>query len=184
MAMSSYRTRLQRPSAISALEAGLTGVVVMSLFVYLVAPALHLPVVDLTLLGSVGTVAPTGVDFLFAVLRLWPVGVAAGFVYAYGVAPLLSWSGWFKGLIFGLASFLLLSVVAMPLAGLFHPNVTGGLVPRPGWFGLGLGGWLVPIALLGDHLIFGTVLGAIYRPGPRATIELREREGSSDDYGS
>ena len=139
----------------------------MSLFAYLVAPALHLPVVDLTLLDGAAILAPGGADLLFAILKFWPIGVAAGFGYAYGVAPNLPGANWLKGLVYGLALFLLLSLVAMPLAGLLHPAVTGGGIPQPGWLGLGLGGWAVPTVLLGDHLVFGVVLGAVYRAGPR-----------------
>jgi hypothetical protein len=176
MVASQAPSRREQPSAISALEASLAGVVVMSLFAFLIAPALRLPVIDLTLFDGVPTLAPGAADFLFALFKLWPIGIVAGLLYAYGVAPYLPGPNWLKGMLYGLALFLLLSLIAMPLAGLLHPNVTGGRVPQPGWLGLGLGGWLVPIVLLADHLIFGLLLGTVYHAGPRAVDRGDGRE--------
>jgi uncharacterized membrane protein YagU involved in acid resistance len=53
-----------------------------------------------------------------------------------------------KGLIFGLLAWLAMMLVFMPLAG--H-----------GFFGLGIG-WVAPAATLVLHLVYGTVLAAVY----------------------
>jgi hypothetical protein len=176
MAATSKQPRREAANIMSALEASLAGVVVMALFAYLIAPALRLPAVDLPLLAPSTLAGPGAGDLILAVLKLWPVGIAAGLLYAYGVAPFLPWAGWLKGLVFGLALFLLLSIIAMPLAGLLHPSVAGEQSPLPGLLGLGLGGWLVPLVVLGDHLVFGIVLGTIYRPGPRTVAWAEGRD--------
>lgn len=55
---------------------------------------------------------------------------------------------WLKGVVFGIAAWVLMMVVVMPMAG-------------AGFFGMNLG-MMAPVMTLVLHIIFGAVLGGIY----------------------
>ncbi len=57
-----------------------------------------------------------------------------------------------KGIVFGVAAWLLMMILVMPMAG-------------AGFFGLSLG-IMAPILTLVLHIIFGLVLGMAYKPRP------------------
>jgi len=69
-------------------------------------------------------------------------------------------SHWINGIVFGIAAWLLMMIVVMPMAG-------------AGLFGRNLG-MMAPIATLVLHIIYGAVLGSIYGlERPEAIRELQ-----------
>jgi hypothetical protein len=65
------------------------------------------------------------------------------------VSPYLPGPYWMRGTIFAFGAWLMMMFVVMPMAG-------------AGLFGRGLGA-MVPVATLLFHVLFGLVLGAVYR---------------------
>ena len=74
------------------------------------------------------------------------------------------------GAAFGLVVWLFAMLLAAPAAAL-HPLVRAGDIPRPGVFLLALGhGWTPGLFSLLDHLLYGTLLGTIYKHRPRDLV--------------
>ena len=68
-----------------------------------------------------------------------------------------------KGLALGLVLWLT-AMVVLPLLMVMEPSVRSGRAPHPGFFLLGLGmGWTPALFVLLDHLVYGTLVGAIYK---------------------
>lgn len=71
-------------------------------------------------------------------------------------------SHWLKGVVFGIAAWVLMMVIVMPMAG-------------AGFFGMNLG-MMAPVMTLVLHIIFGAVLGGVYgleRPADASISGLR-----------
>ncbi len=80
------------------------------------------------------------------------LGVAFAMAYAKGVDRLPGHNNWKSGLTFGLALWLLSAVVFFPVVG-------------AGFFGMGLGAGILPVAgSLVLHMAYGLTLGTVYSP--------------------
>lgn len=82
---------------------------------------------------------------------LWGLAFAA----LYNLIP--GAKGWLKGMVFGIAAWILMMLIPMPMAG-------------AGLFGLKMG-MAAPIMTLMLHILYGIVLGIVYvafRPKPQA----------------
>lgn len=142
----------------SSILAGFTATVVMSLAVVLAYLAV----------GFIGSEGGNQVSRWFWALKhndltdgIYDVPIAAfsinliagliwALIYARFVEPMLSGSGWWRGLVFSIAPWLLSLIVFLPLVG-------------AGFLGLSLdAGPLPAIGNLVLHLIYGAVLGGIY----------------------
>jgi hypothetical protein len=64
------------------------------------------------------------------------------------------------GILFGVffAMVVVAGLIVMPLTGMTHPLVKAGVIPNPGFFGLGFGPIAGIFSLLA-HVIYGAVLG-------------------------
>jgi len=125
--------------------AGLIATLVLSALMWAkssmgVAPELNL-ITLLTNLGSIGTVAAWMDHFIVGVV-VW------GLLYAAFDAVADTWPHWFKGLVFGTFTWLLMMILFMPLA-------------KAGFFGAKMG-WHAPAVTLIYHLVYGVVLGVSY----------------------
>lgn len=124
--------------------------------------------------GFVATVVLSALMLLKAMMGLMPeLNVIAMLANMTGGGPLMGWiahfaigtilwgglfaylepripggSDWIKGMAFGIAAWLLMMIVVMPMAG-------------AGFFGANLG-MMAAVATLVLHLIYGAVLGATY----------------------
>lgn len=90
--------------------------------------------------------------------------LAWGALFALLDSRLLGESHWIKGMEFGFGAWLIMMIVVMPMAG-------------AGLFGMQLG-MTAPVMTLVLHLIFGAVLGGVYkaeRPELTPTIEASRR---------
>ncbi len=106
-----------------------------------VLPGLHVAAMIGAMIGSSVT---TGWIIHFMIHTI--VG-GGGFAVLYDVIP--GASAPVKGIVYGIAAWLILMFIIMPMAGV-------------GLFGLGLG-ILAPVIVLVMHLIFGAVLGFVYQ---------------------
>lgn len=106
-----------------------------------VLPGLHVAAMIGAMIGSSVT---TGWIIHFMIHTI--VG-GGGFAVLYDVIP--GGSAPVKGIVYGIAAWLILMFILMPMAGV-------------GLFGLGLG-ILAPVIVLVMHLIFGAVLGFVYQ---------------------
>ncbi len=154
---------IRRVSFQKAIAGGLAGALAWEVFSRLLIAA-GLPLFDNTrILGSMITGHTNGAAW-------WPVGLAAHAVlgtvwaifYAYFFWSTFDWSPTLQGMLFSLIPAVLAGLIVIPQIGYMHPLVQSGKWPAPGLFGLGWG-WGAPIGEVLGHLVYGTVLGTIYR---------------------
>lgn len=156
--------------------AGLIATIVMTMLMYGM-PLFGLPTMDL--LGSLGHLAPVGSPYLVGGLIHLVNGVALALIYAAFVAPVLPGPRWMRGALFSLLPWLFALVALAPIMGWLqslsgaaaasaapvNPCAAGGPAnpcaagPAAG----GAGQSVMATMSLGAHLVYGAVLGAIYR---------------------
>ncbi len=138
-----------KPSIEKAMYGGLAGTVVMTLMMYFVAPILMGMRMDIAaMLGSLmGDPMNNSM--------IWWMGLIAHFVLGSVVFPMiyvmmayerLPGSAVVRGLLFGLALWLVAQVIVMPMMG-------GGL------FSANMGGMMAAMGSLVNHAIYGAILG-------------------------
>lgn len=128
-----------------ALSAGFVATLVLS--VLMVAKGMMGLMPDLNVIKMLGQMSGGGptmgwIGHFVIGTVFWGIGYAVLYHWIPGSAP------WVKGLLFGIAAWLLMMIMVMPMAG-------------AGFFGLNLGP-MAPIMTLMLHAIFGAVLGAVY----------------------
>jgi len=112
-----------------------------------------MPELDVVVMLSLMMGAPIIVGWL-AHFMIGTLAWGGGFAVFYGAIP--GSSAIFKGIVFGVAAWLAMMVMVMPMAG-------------AGFFGMNFG-IMAPIMTLALHIIFGAVLGAVY--GARVSASL------------
>lgn len=125
--------------------AGLIATLVLTVLMLINNAMGLMPEVDLVrLLMKLGTLtAPAAwMDHFIVGVVVW------GLLFAAYDGLETSWAPWLKGIVFGVFAWLVMMVTFLPLAG-------------AGFFGSRIGTYAV-IGLLGLHLIYGAVLGAVY----------------------
>lgn len=125
------------------------------------------------LLGTVISADPNPAPdaMLFGTLWNFANGIAFAIIYAYILKALARQSTILTGFLLGLVLWLL-SMSALPILMRNHPLVTSGKVEALTPFFLGAPlGWTLSIFVLIDHLVYGALVGLIYRH--------RERIGAS-----
>jgi len=127
----------------SVLISGFLATVAMTLLM-MVAPKMGMPKMDVAEMLSMFMHAPTLVG--------WVAHFMIGFVLAGGYAFVFATrgqlKGWQKGALYGLIPWLMAQLIVMPMMG---APLFGGAV-------------LIAMGSLMGHLLYGGVLGAIYRP--------------------
>jgi len=137
-----------------AIVAGLVGTVGMTMMM-LMAPLMGMPEMNIgkMLAGFMG------IPVIIGWVAHFMIGEALALIYAYAFAGRLPGSAWVKGLLFGLIPWFMAQVVVNPMmgAGVFASNT-----PTPVAMVMG--------SLIG-HIVYGTVLGAVYgRTGLRGVL--------------
>ncbi|MCC6328881.1 MAG: hypothetical protein IT174_10225 [Acidobacteria bacterium] len=100
----------------------------------------------------------------------WPVGLAMhalvgaiwAVFYAYFFWTLFDCPRVVQGLIFSLLPALLAGLIMVPQMDLMSEAVLSGSMPRKSFFAIGVG-WGGPAAIVLGHIVFGLVLGYLYR---------------------
>lgn len=138
---------MKRPNVVSAIVAGVVGTVVMTL-VMVMAPMMGMPKMDIA-----GMLAGfMGISILLGWIAHFMIGIILAFGYALLFAGKSRLKPWLLGAIYGLIPWLMAQLLVMPMMGV--PIFSGSAVMAMG-------------SLIG-HLIYGAVIGAVYRPLPAA----------------
>lgn len=101
--------------------------------------------------------------------------LANGLVFSFGYAVAFDlWGGptWWKGAAIGLVHALFVLMVTLPAMPALHPRMASDLrgptvvrqLEPPGFFALHYGRG-TPISVVIAHVVFGVLLGGLYRPG-------------------
>src|SRR5713101_4753554 len=140
-----------KPNLGRAILGGLVGTIVLTMLMYIAAPMMGIPKMDIAaMLGSM--------------LGGWTMGMVMHFVngtilfpliYAFVLFSKLRGSPITKGILWGATLWLVAGLVVMPMMG-------------AGFLGAASGGMMAAVASLIGHLVYGALLGAIGgRPAPR-----------------
>jgi len=109
---------------------------------------------------------PTALTWWLGLAVWFGTLTALGVVYAFLLAWALQTSNAFHGLGFGAALFVGLALT-LSIANGLHPAILRNALPDTGLFLLGWSA-LATVQLLAVHLLYGAVLGALYRRFARA----------------
>ncbi len=164
----------------SAIKAGLIATLTMTLFMY-GGPLLGLPRIDV--MGSLGSLIPGGVSpYPAGVLLHFGIGATLAMIYAGLFARLLPGPGWARGALFSLLPWIV-AIVALPAAlayvqSLVNPATAAAAlnpcaVANPcaavtnlyaaNATSAGSGQAAMALLSLVNHLVYGVMLGALYR---------------------
>jgi uncharacterized protein DUF6789 len=145
-----------------AIKAGLIAWIVFTLVLYM-APLMGVPKMDVpAMLGGMFGLNSVALGWVMHLM----IGLVLAFVYAYWFVDLVGGAPWVRGLTFGVLPWLAMMIVIAPMLPVLNPMLAK--MP-PGVF-LANMGILAPMGSLLGHLIWGTVLGAVY-----GGVEVRER---------
>jgi uncharacterized membrane protein YagU involved in acid resistance len=131
--------------------AGVTATIVMTLFTYM-GQFMNLKMDIPAMLGSI-----FGGNLLIGWIMHFMIGIILAFNYAIifyskiGINPIL-----LRGAIFGIIPWLMAQIIVMPMM-----SMVNGMAYSAGLFS---GSFMMAMASFVGHLIFGTVVGIIYRP--------------------
>jgi hypothetical protein len=137
----------------SAIIAGVWGTVAMTVAT-LLGPLMGLPPMDVPgmLAGFMGRVlSPVFGAALVGWAAHFTIGITFALLYAFVFAERLPGPAIVRGALYGLVPWLAAQLVAMPVMGM-------------GLFALMTGSLMVAAASLLGHLIYGAVVGALYKP--------------------
>lgn len=99
---------------------------------------------------------PVGMSMHALVGSIWAIFYAYFFWSIYDLPPVL------QGIMFSILPALLAGLIMIPQMDFMHALILSGVMPKQGFFAIGLG-WLGPASIILGHLIYGTVTGFIYR---------------------
>ena len=130
----------------TGLLAGLVATVVLAAMMFVQSMMGVMP--GLNVAAMIGTIIGSSVAVGWIIhLMVHTIAGGGGFALLYNLIP--GGSAPVKGIVYGIAAWLFLMFVIMPLAGV-------------GLFGLSLG-MMAPVTVLVLHIIFGAVLGFVYQ---------------------
>ncbi len=141
----------QQFSVSKAIIAGLAGTVIMTLFTYmglLMNINMNIPAMLSTMLGG---------NLIIGWIMHFMIGIILALNYGiifYNNIKINS--VWLKGAIFGIIPWLMAQVIVMPMM-----SIMNGMSYGAGFFS---GSFKMATASLVGHLIFGAVVGIIYKP--------------------
>lgn len=127
-----------------AIVAGLLGILGMTILGLWIAPSLGMPRMDPAALLAKGMQIPLALGWTAHLIT----GIILAFIYAL-IQPYLPGPAAIRGALFSIAPWLIAQVVLMPVMGL------------PLFMGSGI---MAMQSLIG-HLIYGVILGSVYRNG-------------------
>ena len=145
-----------------AIKAGLIAWVVFTVVLYM-APLMGVPKMDVpAMLGGMFGLNSVALGWVMHLM----IGLVLALIYAYWFVDLVGGAPWVRGLTFSLLPWLAMMVVIAPMLPVLNPMLAK--MP-PGMFLLNMG-IMAPMGSLIGHLIWGTVVGAVY-----GGVEVRER---------
>lgn len=144
-----------------ALLAGLIGWAVFTTVLFM-APLMGVPPMNVPqMLGGMFGMNSLAVGWILHLM----IGLALGVIYVYGFAERLAGAPWLRGMLFGIAPWLIMMAVVAPMLPVLDPMLAK--MP-PGFFFANMGAMAVMGSLIA-HLLYGLVTGAVYgKPLPVA----------------
>ncbi len=142
-----------KPNTGRAILGGLAGTIVLTMLMYIAAPMMGIPKMDIAaMLGSL-----LGGWTMGMVMHLVNGVVLFPLIYAFVLFSKLRGTPAIKGILWGVALWLVAGLMVMPMMG-------------AGFFGLANGGMMAAAATLLGHIVYGALLGAI-TGGPARRLE-------------
>jgi len=130
----------------AGLIAGFAATVVLSILMIAKSMMGVMPALDVISMLSMMMGTPAAMGWV-AHFMIGTIAWGGGFAVLYGLIP--GGSALIKGIVFGIAAWLAMMIVVMPMAG-------------AGLFGMNFG-MMAPVMTLVLHIIFGAVLGLVYQ---------------------
>lgn len=146
----------------SAILAGVVATAAMTVLMYM-GKAMGMPVDMPRMLGSMVVDSEGGAVVVIGLIIHFMMGVVFAMVYAllfdaFDIDPSWLWGALF-GAVHGVAAGM-----AMGMMPAMRPRMGAGkALPAPGFFGRNLGA-MVPVGFIALHVVFGAIVGGIYRP--------------------
>ena len=141
----------------SAMVAGLTATVAMTIFTFM-APLMGIEMnIPAMLAGTMGAPIIVGWIAHFMIGTILAINFAALFYPKFGFSNMIK-----SGAIFSLNPWLMAQVVVMPMMSIMNGGTYGA-----GFFS---GSIMLAGASLMGHLLYGVVLGLVYKPGVAAAL--------------
>jgi hypothetical protein len=143
----------------SALKVGFVATLAMEIFLRITDALFHHNVNFAWLNGTALGLDPQSVVTLIPGYLIFFFG---GVVFAYLYQRFVSRKNVATGILFAVlfAMTVVAGLIVMPVTGATHPLVQAGVIPNPGWFGLGFGMKAGLFNFLG-HVVYGAVLGSM-----------------------
>ena len=141
----------QQLSISKALFAGISATVIMTLFTYMgqiMDIKMNIPEMLSSMFGG-NLIIGWFMHFMIGILLAF--GYAILFYRKINIKPV-----WLKGAVFGIIPWLMAQVIVMPMM-----SIMNGMTYSAGFFS---GSLMMAMASLVGHLIFGTVIGVLYKP--------------------
>ncbi len=147
-----------------AFRAGVAGGAVMTGVTWMARTILGMPMNLEMMEGTMLVQPPGGVAWAVGLAMHLVISGLIGLVYAWGFERVTHRAGWLVGAGFGVVHAVIAGIM-MGMVPAIHPLIPGQM-PAPGAFlsSVPMG----PVALFMLHVIYGAVVGAIYRPAEHA----------------
>lgn len=140
------RKDVEMSNIVPGMIAGFVATLVLSVLMFLKSMMGVMPGLDVIMMLSQMMGSPSSMGWI-AHFMIGTVVWGIGFAVLYDVIP--GGSAVMKSIVFGVAAWLIMMIVVMPMAG-------------AGIFGMNLG-MMAPVMTLVLHIIFGAVLGAVFK---------------------
>lgn len=144
-------------SLTKAIMAGIAGTIIMTLFTYMGAMMnmkMDIPAMLSTMFGG---------NLLIGWVMHFMIGIVLAVSYGFVFYSKLNINPtWLRGAIFGIAPWLMAQLLVMPMM-----NMMNGMSFSSGLFS---GSIMMAMGSLVGHLIYGAVIGVVYKPEAKAVI--------------
>lgn len=143
-----------------AFTAGMVGGAVMTGIMWMARTFMGMPMNLEMMEGTMLVQPPSGVAWIVGLLMHLVISGLIGLLYAWGFERVTRRAGWLVGAGFGVLHAIIGGVM-MGMVPAIHPLIPE-MMPAPGAFlsNIPMG----PLAFLMLHIIYGAVVGAIYKP--------------------
>lgn len=141
-------------SLTNAIIGGITATVIMTLFTFMGAMMNIKMDIPAMLASMFGGNLLIGWIMHFMIGIMLAIGYAVIFYNNVSISP-----NWFKGAVYGILPWLMAQIIVMPMM-----NVLNGMSFTSGLFS---GSFILAFASLIGHLVYGAVLGSIYKVNPQ-----------------
>ena len=144
---------------VAAVAAGLVGTAVMTL-IMMVAPMMGMPKMDIP--GLLGSMFGAPGSKTMGTIMHFIMGVIFAIVYTVLFSVITGLNVVLLGIVLGVVHWLVVGLV-MGMMPMMHAGIKSGDVAAPGLYMSGSGGLMGFVGGLMGHIVFGPVVGLVYR---------------------